>query len=51
MKEFLSRLTSRKFLLTLGAVITAIANDEWVAAVTIVLGYLGVEGVNDIVKK
>jgi hypothetical protein len=51
MKGFLLRLTSRKFLLTLAGFITAVANEEWVAAVTIVLGYLGVEGANDIINK
>lgn len=51
MKEFIARLTSRKFLLALGGVITAIANEEWAAAVAIILGYIGVEGANDIINK
>lgn len=49
-KEFLKRLTSRKFLLALGAFLTAVANNEWMVAMAVVLGYLGVEGANDVVK-
>lgn len=45
--DFLKRLTSRKFLLAVAAFITAVANGEVVAAVSVVLGYLGVEGATD----
>lgn len=48
MSEFLKRLTSRKFLLTLGSFITFIALGQYVEAVGVVLGFLGVEGFKDI---
>ena len=51
MKEFLQRITSRKFLLVLGGVVTAIANEEWGVVITLILGYLGVEGVNDGIER
>lgn len=50
-KELLGRLTSRKFLLVLGGVIIAVANKEWGVAVTLILGYLGVEGTADIIER
>jgi hypothetical protein len=49
--ELLERLTSRKFLLVLGGVIIAIANKEWGVVVTLILGYLGVEGTADIISR
>jgi hypothetical protein len=50
-REIFIRLTSRKFLLVLGGVIIAIANREWSVVITLILGYLGVEGAADIVSR
>lgn len=47
MKDFLKRLTSRKFLLAIAAFITAIANGEITAAVAVAIGYIGAEGYVD----
>ena len=47
MSEVLQRLTSRKFLLALAGFITAVANGEVMAAIAVVLGYLGAEGYVD----
>lgn len=49
--EFVKSLLSRKFLLALSAFLAAVANGEWTAAVTIVLGYLGVEGGADFIER
>lgn len=45
------RLSSRKFLLALGAFITFIANDEFSEAMGVVLAYMGVEGYADIMQR
>ena len=42
MKQFLLSLLSRKFLLALGTVLVMIANKQYVGAVTVVLGYMGI---------
>lgn len=47
MKELLSRLSSRKFLLALSGFIACVATGNLPGAVAIVLGYLGVEGAVD----
>lgn len=47
MKQLLSKLTSRKFLLALSAFIAALAHSNIPAAVAVVLGYLGAEGYTD----
>lgn len=47
MKDFLQRLTSRKFLLALSGFIAAVATGNIPGAIAIVLGYLGVEGAID----
>lgn len=48
--DLYERLTSRKFLLTLAALITLAANRQWTQLVAALVGYLGVEGTSDIVK-
>lgn len=50
MSDLAKRLTSRKFLLALAAFIVCVANANLPGAVAVVLGYLGVEGGNDIVS-
>ena len=47
MKQFLLSLLSRKFLLALGSALVFIANGAYVEAVTVILGFLGVEGASD----
>jgi len=44
MKDFLKRLTSRKFLLALSAFIFCVAHSNVAGATAVVLGYLGVNG-------
>jgi hypothetical protein len=46
-KDLIKRLTSRKFLLALGAFVTLCAEKQYVAASAVVAAYLGVQGVND----
>lgn len=46
-KDLITRLTSRKFLLALAAFATLCAAKEYVAASAVVAAYLGVQGVND----
>jgi len=57
MNEFIQRLTSRKFLLTLGAILTALGAGfsgqmDWaqviLAIVVSALGYIGIEGAADV---
>ena len=57
MNDFKQRLTSRKFLLTLGAILTALGAGfsgqmDWaqviLAIVVSVLGYIGIEGAADV---
>jgi len=50
MREFIGRLSSRKFLLAVAAFLAAVANDEWGVALGVVLGYLGVEGAKDAIE-
>ena len=59
MNDFKQRLTSRKFLLTLGAILTALGAGfsgqmDWaqviLAIVVSVLGYIGIEGAADIAR-
>ncbi len=47
MKDFLVRLTSRKFLLAVGAVITLVANKQYTEAAAVVGAYLASEGYID----
>ena len=47
MHEFIIRLTSRKFLLAVGAVITFVANKQFTEAAAIVGAYLASEGYID----
>ena len=42
MKDLIQRITSRKFLLAVAAVITCIANGNIPGVVAVVLGYFGV---------
>lgn len=47
MKDFIKRLTSRKFLLTVAAALTLYANKQYTELAAVVLGYIGVEGYGD----
>lgn len=47
MREFIQRLSSRKFLLAVSAFTGFLATREYDQAVIVVLGYLGVEGYAD----
>lgn len=47
MKNFLLRLTSRKFLLTLAAALILVANERWAELVVLISGYMGIEGIGD----
>lgn len=47
MKEFVQRLSSRKFLLAVAAFCTALANGEVVAAVGAAVAYVAAEGYVD----
>ena len=51
MKDFIKRLTSRKFLLAVAAMLTAAANNQWHVLVISALGYLGSEGAADVVDR
>lgn len=51
LKGLVARITSRKFLLAVGAALTFIANGDHGAAVTVILAYLGVEGAADTVQR
>jgi hypothetical protein len=52
MKAFLAdliqRFSSRKFLLALGGAIVCYANKDWTGLTAIVLGYLAVNGAEDV---
>jgi hypothetical protein len=50
MQQLLVRLTSRKFLLALAALIVCVANANVPGAIAVTLAYLGVEGANDFVS-
>lgn len=50
MKDFLKSLLSRKFLLALGTVIALIATEQYMEAVAVVLGYLGINVANKAVN-
>lgn len=47
MKQFLTSLLSRKFLLALGTALVFIASGAYTEAVAVILGFLGVEGAAD----
>lgn len=47
MKQFLTSLLSRKFLLALGTTLVLIANGAYTEAVAVILGFIGVEGAAD----
>lgn len=49
MKEFITRLTSRKLLLAVAAFLVFIANEQWAEALTVILTYLGVNTVAGVV--
>ena len=51
MKTFLLSLLSRKFLLALGTALVFIANGAYTEAVTVILGFLGVEGAGDVATR
>lgn len=46
-KDFIARLTSRKFLLTVGTCLTLYSQKMYHELALVVLGYLGVEGFGD----
>lgn len=46
-RDLITRLTSRKFLLAAGAFATLCAAREYVAASAVVAAYLGVQGATD----
>jgi len=48
MKEFFKSLLSRKFLLVLGTTIVLIASSQYVEAVAVVLGYLGINVASEV---
>jgi hypothetical protein len=50
-KDFLFRLTSRKFLLTVASGLTAVANGQYHAAWAVVVAYIGSEGLGDAVER
>lgn len=50
MKDFLQRISSRKFLLAVAGLITLAANHQWPLFVTTLLGYAGVEGTADAMR-
>ena len=50
MKDFLKSLLSRKFLLALGTVIALVATEQYMEAVAVVLGYLGINVANKAVN-
>lgn len=47
MKDFAKRLTSRKFLLAVAGFCTALANGETLAAIGVIVAYLGAQGYVD----
>lgn len=51
MKEFLRRLTSRKFLLAVAALLTLAANNEWHMFAVTAAGYMAAEGAPDVVTR
>lgn len=51
MADFVKRLTSRKFLLGVAALLTLAANDQWHMFALTALGYMGAEGVPDAVSR
>lgn len=51
MKDLLTSLLSRKFLLALGTSLVFIANGAYGEAVAVILGFLGVEGTADAVSR
>lgn len=55
MKKFLAdlikRLTSRKFLLTVGTALILISNQQWQELVVLIGAYVGVEGLSDAAER
>jgi hypothetical protein len=51
MKDFIKRLSSRKFLLAVAAMITAAANQQWHVFAATAFAYLGSEGLGDAVGR
>ena len=51
MKEFLLSLLSRKFLFAVGTALVFIANGAYTEAVTVILGFIGVEGASDVAQR
>lgn len=47
MKDLLKRLTSRKFLLTVGGALILIANQQWNELALLLGSYIGIEGASD----
>lgn len=47
MKEFFSKLGSRKLIVAVGSALVFIATEQYEAALAVVLAYLGVQGVAD----
>lgn len=50
-KYWLTGLTSRKFLLSVAAFITLLANEQYPEAVAVVLGFVGMEGAADVASR
>lgn len=50
MKQFLKRLTSRKFLLAVAACLVFYANKEYTQLLATILTYIGVEGAIDVTQ-
>jgi hypothetical protein len=51
MKDFVSRLSSRKFLLAVASLITLYANKQWHMFAVTAAGYMAAEGAPDIVSR
>jgi hypothetical protein len=51
MKDFIKRFTSRKFLVTVSAMLAAAADNQWHVFIIAALGYLGSEGLGDAVGR
>lgn len=51
MKDFLARLTSRKFLVTVIGLAVLATSDQWTEFTALILGYLTAEGAGDAVER
>lgn len=49
--DLIKRLTSRKFMLTVGTALILIANQQYNELVLLIAGYLGVEGLGDAAER